>query len=100
MVLVLLIARIQSILNIPREAVGHEDTQVPDCSSITDARNNESLYLLVRELDGNLDLKMKMPDDQARQVRETSHCFSSVLNFSSFFFALEVLFRISTISDI
>uniref|UniRef100_A0A8C9EQQ6 Tetratricopeptide repeat domain 17 n=1 Tax=Pavo cristatus TaxID=9049 RepID=A0A8C9EQQ6_PAVCR len=50
------------------EAVGHEDTQVPDCSSITDARNNESLYLLVKELDGNLDLKMKMPDDQARQI--------------------------------
>ncbi|XP_042730815.1 tetratricopeptide repeat protein 17 [Lagopus leucura] len=60
--------RVQSILNIPREAVGHEDTQVPDCSSITDARNNESLYLLVKELDGNLDLKMKMPDDQARQI--------------------------------
>uniref|UniRef100_A0A8C3JWQ2 Tetratricopeptide repeat protein 17 n=1 Tax=Calidris pygmaea TaxID=425635 RepID=A0A8C3JWQ2_9CHAR len=42
--------------------------QIPDCSSITDARNNESLNILVKELDSNLDLKFKMPDDQARQV--------------------------------
>ncbi|XP_021257022.1 tetratricopeptide repeat protein 17 isoform X2 [Numida meleagris] len=60
--------RVQSMLNIPREAAGHEDTQAPDCSSITDARNNESLYLLVKELDSNLDLKLKMPDDQARHI--------------------------------
>uniref|UniRef100_A0A8B9PGW8 Tetratricopeptide repeat protein 17 n=1 Tax=Apteryx owenii TaxID=8824 RepID=A0A8B9PGW8_APTOW len=49
-------------------SVVHGETQPPDCSSITDARNNESLYLLVKELDSNLDLKFKMPDDQARQI--------------------------------
>ncbi|KGL84731.1 Tetratricopeptide repeat protein 17, partial [Tinamus guttatus] len=57
-----------SILSVPEEAVVDEETQPPDCSSITDARNNESLYLLVKELDSNLDLKSKMPDDRARQV--------------------------------
>ncbi|XP_074765496.1 tetratricopeptide repeat protein 17 isoform X5 [Athene noctua] len=60
--------RIQPILSIPRDTVGHGETQAPDCSSITDARNNESLNILVKELDSNLDLKFKMPDDQARQV--------------------------------
>uniref|UniRef100_A0A8C6ZI28 Tetratricopeptide repeat protein 17 n=1 Tax=Nothoprocta perdicaria TaxID=30464 RepID=A0A8C6ZI28_NOTPE len=45
-----------------------DEAQPPDCSSITDARNNESLYLLVKELDTNLDLKFKMPDDRARQI--------------------------------
>nr|XP_010305968.1 PREDICTED: tetratricopeptide repeat protein 17 [Balearica regulorum gibbericeps] len=60
--------RVQPILSIPRDAVGHGETQAPDCSSITDARNNESLNILVKELDSNLDLKFKMPDDQARQV--------------------------------
>ncbi|XP_055573366.1 tetratricopeptide repeat protein 17 isoform X2 [Falco cherrug] len=60
--------RIQPILSIPRDIVGHGETQAPDCSSITDARNNESLNILVKELDSNLNLKFKMPDDQARQV--------------------------------
>lgn len=69
-VLVLLIARIQPILNIPRDTVEHGEAQAPDCSSITDARNNESLNILVKELDTNLDLKFRMPDDQARQVRD------------------------------
>uniref|UniRef100_A0A8C5ULL4 Tetratricopeptide repeat protein 17 n=1 Tax=Malurus cyaneus samueli TaxID=2593467 RepID=A0A8C5ULL4_9PASS len=46
----------------------HEEAQAPDCSSITDARNNESLNILVKELDTNLDLKFRMPDDRARQV--------------------------------
>ncbi|XP_053801440.1 tetratricopeptide repeat protein 17 isoform X2 [Vidua chalybeata] len=60
--------RIQPILNIPRDTVGHGEAQAPDCSSITDARNNESLNILVKELDTNLDLKFRMPDDQARQI--------------------------------
>uniref|UniRef100_A0A8C3B4T8 Tetratricopeptide repeat protein 17 n=1 Tax=Cairina moschata TaxID=8855 RepID=A0A8C3B4T8_CAIMO len=60
--------RVQSILNIARESVGHGENQAPDCSPITDARNNESLFLLVKELDSNLDLKFKMPDDHARQI--------------------------------
>ncbi|KFV85380.1 Tetratricopeptide repeat protein 17, partial [Struthio camelus australis] len=60
--------QVRSILSISGEAVVHGETQPPDCSSITDARNNESLYLLVKELDSNLDLKFKMPDDQARQI--------------------------------
>ncbi|XP_061854180.1 tetratricopeptide repeat protein 17 isoform X1 [Colius striatus] len=60
--------RVQSILSIPTDTLGHEESQAPDCSSITDARNNESLNVLVKELDRNLDLKFKMPDDQARQV--------------------------------
>ncbi|EOB06262.1 Tetratricopeptide repeat protein 17, partial [Anas platyrhynchos] len=59
---------VQSILNTARESVGHGETQAPDCSPITDARNNESLFLLVKELDSNLDLKFKMPDDHARQI--------------------------------
>ncbi|NWS46730.1 TTC17 protein, partial [Probosciger aterrimus] len=50
------------------DAVGHAEAQAPDCSSITDARNNESLNIPVKELDSNLDLKFKVPDDQARQV--------------------------------
>uniref|UniRef100_A0A8B9RSX9 Tetratricopeptide repeat protein 17 n=1 Tax=Accipiter nisus TaxID=211598 RepID=A0A8B9RSX9_9AVES len=53
------------------DAVGHGETQAPDCSSITDARNNESLNILVKQLDSNLDLKFKMPDDQARQVLQS-----------------------------
>ncbi|NXG52378.1 TTC17 protein, partial [Psilopogon haemacephalus] len=56
------------ILSNPKDAVGHEDSQAPDCASITDARNNESLNILVKELDSNIDLKFQMPDDQARQV--------------------------------
>ncbi|KFQ16435.1 Tetratricopeptide repeat protein 17, partial [Leptosomus discolor] len=59
---------VQPILSIPRDTVGREETQAPDCSSITGARNNESLNILVKELDRNLGLKFKMPDDQARQV--------------------------------
>ncbi|NXN99838.1 TTC17 protein, partial [Rhinopomastus cyanomelas] len=51
--------------------VGHGETQTPDCSSITDARNNESLNILVKELESNLDLKFKLPDDQARQVLQS-----------------------------
>ncbi|NWW48988.1 TTC17 protein, partial [Pedionomus torquatus] len=50
------------------DTVGHGEMQAPDCSSITDARNNESLNILIKELDSNLDLKLKMPDDQARQI--------------------------------
>uniref|UniRef100_A0A8D2N7Q0 Tetratricopeptide repeat domain 17 n=1 Tax=Zonotrichia albicollis TaxID=44394 RepID=A0A8D2N7Q0_ZONAL len=60
--------RIQPILNIPGDIVEHGEAQAPDCSSITDARNNESLNILVKELDTNLDLKFRMPDNQARQV--------------------------------
>uniref|UniRef100_A0A8C5UG71 Tetratricopeptide repeat protein 17 n=1 Tax=Malurus cyaneus samueli TaxID=2593467 RepID=A0A8C5UG71_9PASS len=60
--------RIQPVLNIPRDTAEHEEAQAPDCSSITDARNNESLNILVKELDTNLDLKFRMPDDRARQV--------------------------------
>ncbi|NXN08972.1 TTC17 protein, partial [Indicator maculatus] len=52
----------------PGDPVGHGETQAPDCSSITDTRNNESLNMLVKELDSNLGLEFKMPDDQARQV--------------------------------
>ncbi|XP_066043978.1 tetratricopeptide repeat protein 17 [Chamaea fasciata] len=58
--------RIPPILNIPRDTVELEEA--PDCSSITDARNNESLNILVKELDTNVHLKFKMPDNQARQV--------------------------------
>ncbi|KFV13218.1 Tetratricopeptide repeat protein 17, partial [Tauraco erythrolophus] len=65
---VLIFKNVQPILSIPRDTGGHGETQAPDCSSITDARNNESLNILVKELDSNLDLKFKMPDDQARQV--------------------------------
>ncbi|XP_053922628.1 tetratricopeptide repeat protein 17 isoform X1 [Cuculus canorus] len=60
--------RIQPVLSMPEDTVGHGENQAPDCSSITDARNNESLNILVKELDSNLDLKFKMPDDQAKQV--------------------------------
>ncbi|KFP73578.1 Tetratricopeptide repeat protein 17, partial [Acanthisitta chloris] len=59
---------VQTILSTPRDAVEHGEAQAPDCSSITDARNNESLNILVKELDTNLDLKFRMPDDRARQV--------------------------------
>lgn len=95
-VLDLFIPRVQSILNTARESVGHGETQAPDCSSITDARNNESLFLLVKELNSNLDLKFKMPDDQARQVRDA---FSLVLFCFKFhlFFALKFLFRTSKV---
>lgn len=82
-VLDLFIPRVQSILNIARESVGHGENQAPDCSPITDARNNESLFLLVKELDSNLDLKFKMPDDHARQVRDAFSlvlfCFNFIL---------------------
>uniref|UniRef100_A0A6I8NVZ2 Tetratricopeptide repeat protein 17 n=1 Tax=Ornithorhynchus anatinus TaxID=9258 RepID=A0A6I8NVZ2_ORNAN len=44
------------------------EPSTPDCSSITDLRNNETLYFLVKELDSHLDLKFKMPDDHARQI--------------------------------
>jgi len=88
--LALLIARVQPILTIPKDTVGHEETQAPDCSSITDARNNESLNILVKELNSNLDLKFKMPDDQARQVRDifslVRSCFNVLL-----FVALKIL---------
>ncbi|PKU30041.1 tetratricopeptide repeat protein hypothetical protein [Limosa lapponica baueri] len=62
--------RVQPILSIPRDTIEHGESQAPDCSSITDARNNESLNILVKELDSNLDLKFKMPDDQARQPED------------------------------
>ncbi|NWI22763.1 TTC17 protein, partial [Sula dactylatra] len=58
----------RQVLIFKNYTVGLGETQAPDCSSITDARNNESLNILVKELDSNLDLKFKMPDDQARQV--------------------------------
>lgn len=72
--------------------VRHGETQAPDCSSITDARNNESLNILVKELDSKLDLKFKMPDDQARQVRDI---FSLVLFCLkvSLFITLKILLR-------
>uniref|UniRef100_A0A8C4Y6U0 Tetratricopeptide repeat domain 17 n=1 Tax=Gopherus evgoodei TaxID=1825980 RepID=A0A8C4Y6U0_9SAUR len=52
----------------PGEAHVHGEAQLPDCSSITNVRNNETLYTLVKELDGHLELKFKMPDDHARQI--------------------------------
>ncbi|XP_054017394.1 tetratricopeptide repeat protein 17 [Dryobates pubescens] len=60
--------RVHPILSSPRDPDGHGDTQAPDCSSITDTLSNESLNVLVKELDSNLGLEFKMPDDQARQV--------------------------------
>lgn len=82
--MVLLTARVQPVLSILRDTVGLGETEAPDCSSITDARNNESVNILVKELDSNLELKFKMPDDQARQVRDV---FFLVL----FFIALKIL---------
>uniref|UniRef100_A0A8C4Y6W2 Tetratricopeptide repeat domain 17 n=1 Tax=Gopherus evgoodei TaxID=1825980 RepID=A0A8C4Y6W2_9SAUR len=60
--------RVHSILSSPGEAHVHGEAQLPDCSSITNVRNNETLYTLVKELDGHLELKFKMPDDHARQI--------------------------------
>ncbi|CAM5121389.1 unnamed protein product [Eretmochelys imbricata] len=59
---------VQSILSSPGEAHVHGEAQLPDCSSIIDVRNNETLYMLVKELDGHLELKFKIPDDHARQI--------------------------------
>lgn len=42
----------------------------PDCSSITDAHNNEPLNMWIEELDSRLDLKENMPDDHAKQVSD------------------------------
>lgn len=90
--MVLVVARVQPILSVSRDAVGLEEGQAPDCSSITDARNNETLNILVKELETNLDLKFKMPDDQARQVRDifllVLFCFQVLL-----FIALKILLR-------
>lgn len=69
--LVLFTARVHSILSSPGETHVHGEAQLPDCSSITDTHNNETLYMLVKELGGHLELKFKMPDDHARQVRCT-----------------------------
>ncbi|KAM9147825.1 tetratricopeptide repeat protein 17 isoform 3-T3 [Pangshura tecta] len=59
--------RVHSILSSPGEAHVHGEAQLPDCSSVTDVRNNETLYTLVKEQDGHLELKFQMPDDHARQ---------------------------------
>ncbi|KYO21816.1 tetratricopeptide repeat protein 17 [Alligator mississippiensis] len=60
--------RVHSIPDGLEKAPAHEETPPPDCSSITDARNNETQYLFFKDLDSHLDLKFKMPDDQARQI--------------------------------
>ncbi|NXH21893.1 TTC17 protein, partial [Bucco capensis] len=61
--------RVHPLLRSPREdAVEHGESQAPDCSSITDARSNESLTMLLQELGTNLDWKLRMPDEHARQV--------------------------------
>lgn len=39
----------------------------PDCSSVTDTHKSDSLF---QELVGHLELKVKMPDDHAKQVRD------------------------------
>uniref|UniRef100_A0A8D0L4X3 Tetratricopeptide repeat protein 17 n=1 Tax=Sphenodon punctatus TaxID=8508 RepID=A0A8D0L4X3_SPHPU len=73
--------QVVSILSSSREFSAHEETHAPDCSSVTDARNNESMSLLFKELDSHLDLKFKMPDYRAGQVR-------SCLLLNSFHYSL------------
>lgn len=60
--------RIESIFKTPVE--DHPQTEIyePDCSSIMDAHNNDPSYLWIEELENNLDLKEKIPDDHAKQV--------------------------------
>ncbi|KAJ6667171.1 hypothetical protein lerEdw1_017149 [Lerista edwardsae] len=63
--------RIESIFSRPVEDHAQTEVHEPDCSSITDAHNNEPLNLWIEELDSRLDLKEKMPDDHAKQVLYT-----------------------------
>nr|XP_034971950.1 tetratricopeptide repeat protein 17 [Zootoca vivipara] len=60
--------RIHSILSSPGDDDAQTEVYEPDCSSITDAHNSDSMHFLIKELDSHLDLRVKMPDDHAKQI--------------------------------
>nr|XP_020653843.1 tetratricopeptide repeat protein 17 isoform X2 [Pogona vitticeps] len=52
----------------PREIHAQTDVYEPDCSSITEPYNGDTTYSLIKELDSHLDLRVKMPDDHAKDI--------------------------------
>lgn len=63
-----LIVRIHSLLGSPGEDLTQTEFNEPDCSSITDIPNSDSVYFLIEQLNSHLDLTEKIPDDYAKQV--------------------------------
>ncbi|XP_064423170.1 tetratricopeptide repeat protein 17 [Latimeria chalumnae] len=45
-----------------------QGVQIPDCSSVSDFHNNETLYKVVKELETRPALQSKIPDDHAKQI--------------------------------
>uniref|UniRef100_A0A8C6XIM8 Tetratricopeptide repeat domain 17 n=1 Tax=Naja naja TaxID=35670 RepID=A0A8C6XIM8_NAJNA len=60
--------RIHSLLGNPEEDLTQTEFNEPDCSSITDNPNSDSVYFWIKELSSHLDLTEKMPDDYAKQI--------------------------------
>ncbi|XP_069077910.1 tetratricopeptide repeat protein 17 [Pleurodeles waltl] len=60
-----------------KPVVSFGELHAPDCSSISDARNNGSVYQLMQELESRLELQPKIPDHNAKQV-----LFSRVINLT------------------
>ncbi|XP_061466796.1 tetratricopeptide repeat protein 17 isoform X2 [Rhineura floridana] len=59
---------IHSVLSSPEEDHAQTEIYEPDCSSIADSQNSDSTDLLIKELDSHLDLRVKIPDDHAKQI--------------------------------
>ncbi|ETE68133.1 Tetratricopeptide repeat protein 17 [Ophiophagus hannah] len=60
--------RIHSLLGNLEEDLTETEFNEPDCSSITDNPNSDSVYFWIKELSSHLDLTEKMPDDYAKQI--------------------------------
>ncbi|KAK9409882.1 tetratricopeptide repeat protein 17 [Crotalus adamanteus] len=60
--------RIHSLLGNPGEDLMQTEFNEPDCSSITDIPNSDSVYFLIKQLNKHLDLTERIPDDYAKQI--------------------------------
>ncbi|KAL7992292.1 hypothetical protein Chor_016548 [Crotalus horridus] len=60
--------RIHSLLGNPGEDLMQTEFNEPDCSSITDIPNSDSVYFLIKQLNSHLDLTERIPDDYAKQI--------------------------------
>ncbi|XP_025030090.1 tetratricopeptide repeat protein 17 [Python bivittatus] len=95
--------RIRSILDNPGEDLTQTEVHEPDCSSITDTPNSDSVYFLIKELNRHLDLTEKMPDDYAKQIlysRVNNQSFTQQQIGSFIHHAILKLYYVSRVTSI